>query len=137
MEKQHYNLLYYVFKYLIINYLYMLNKMLFVVLLISDGLIRMSVGIEDIADILADLEQAVDCETTNIVTEEKIPIIDNMITYDFTTSANPSTGINKQKIVTPGIWAMFAGDALQEGDINGNDKILCSVNNGEFRGVPR
>jgi len=31
---------------------------------ISDGLIRMSVGIEDIADILADLEQALDCETT-------------------------------------------------------------------------
>jgi len=28
---------------------------------------------------------------------------------------------------------MFAGDAAQEGDINGNDKIIWNINNGIFR----
>jgi len=68
----------------------------------------------------------------HIMTEEKIPVVNGMVTYDFTTSANPSSGINKQISVGTGLWAMLAGDAIQEGDINGNDKIIWSSDNGIF-----
>lgn len=69
----------------------------------------------------------------HIMTEEQIRIVNGMITYDFTTSANPAGGINKQTSIGPGLWAMFAGDAAQEGDINGNDKIIWNIDNGIFR----
>jgi len=32
----------------------------------------------------------------HIMTEEKIPVVNGMVTYDFTNSANPAAGINKQ-----------------------------------------
>jgi len=68
----------------------------------------------------------------HIMTEDKIPIINGIITYDFTTYSNPIVGINKQTPVGSGIWAMFTGDAIQEGDINGNDKVIWNVDNGIF-----
>ncbi len=56
-------------------------------------------------------------------------------TYDFDFRTQPSyedTGAFGQKELSPGVFSLYAGDFVANGDINGSDNIIWKMENGTF-----
>lgn len=72
-----------------------------------------------------------------VMSPAKVPIINRMLQWDFTSKDSYNIGASGQKELTQGVWSMFAGDADQitdvvSYDINGSDKNLWTIDNGKF-----
>lgn len=58
--------------------------------------------------------------------------INRVYSYDFTSGNSYTGGGAGQVELLPGFWGMFTGNALTDNDINGQDNILWSTENGLF-----
>ncbi len=74
-----------------------------------------------------------------VMSPNPVQIVDGKIEFDFTIQDSYGNGGYGQKLLSAGVWAMFAGDCSQVFDetgydINGNDKIVWFYENGNFDG---
>ncbi len=67
-----------------------------------------------------------------VMSPEKLPVKSDIITWDFTTQDSYTSSSTGQAMLNNLRWGMLAGDANNDFDINGDDKVSWVEDNGKF-----